>query len=479
MTAAFTLQAQQLSGTQEYVNRSEYGGSRYSIINWSVNYRIFEEDNSFYIELSNPKVTPSTSSQYGIPGNFYSKLDLGISTWPNSDPTAYVFSLNFTIKYPDGSSQEHNAEINRKNFIDTKNKFKNTNATASSFRITSVEKMMYNGGNDQKLNDLIATKKNGNSNNISNSNSNNPVTQTGTTNTDNQTENTTTKPLDNYDPNTGLYTNPMANYNNLSSSNNSNTTTQLINSATTLINQWSNQEQANNEAEEIRQLQRAEEKQQRDAAIAVEAAAIKAKKIKLVAARKVLLAKLPEGKSPLSYEAKEVSEVYFFVYSYNPNTLEANNPLISISNVFPIQKYSDGSWPFKAKIMEDISKTNKTPDLRLSGYYIDKAKAEEQQQLFVRATTNYDFDVKTISYAGGKSTNTDSNTDYWGNTAKTDDKKTTDDTKNKQETNNTEADYWGNPIKKEEKKPATPTQIKPKPANSKVELDFWGNPIIK
>ena len=191
MTAAFTLQAQQLSGTQEYVNRSEYGGSRYSIINWSVNYRIFEEDNSFYIELSNPKVTPSTSSQYGIPGNFYSKSDLGISTWPNTDPTAYIFSLNFTIKYPDGSSHEHNAEINRKNFIDAKNKFKNTNATASSFRVTSVEKMMYNGGNDQKLNDLIAQKKVGSSNN---SNNNNHINQPNINQTENsESKNTETK----------------------------------------------------------------------------------------------------------------------------------------------------------------------------------------------------------------------------------------------------------------------------------------------
>ncbi|MFV8347959.1 FKBP-type peptidyl-prolyl cis-trans isomerase [Flavobacterium sp. ZB4P13] len=44
-----------------------------------------------------------------------------------------------------------------------------------------------------------------------NSNNNNLTTQTVTTKTSNQTENTTAKPLDNYDPNTGLYTNPMAN----------------------------------------------------------------------------------------------------------------------------------------------------------------------------------------------------------------------------------------------------------------------------
>lgn len=249
MTAAFTLQAQQLSGTQEYVNRSEYGGSRYSIINWSVNYRIFEEDNSFYIELSNPKVTPSTSSQYGIPGNFYSKLDLGISTWPNSDPTAYVFSLNFTIKYPDGSSHEHNAEINRKNFMDVKNKFKNTNATASSFRVTSVEKMMYNGGNDQKLNDLIAAKKNNHSNNALG----NKTTTEAPTNT---TNNTTTKPLDNYDANTGLHTNPMTNNNPQPTYNNDKTVEaieQISNTLSPLLDEWAKNAQKRREVEQEQQ----------------------------------------------------------------------------------------------------------------------------------------------------------------------------------------------------------------------------------
>ncbi len=363
------------------------------------------------------------------------------------------------------------------------NGYKLFNSGAISVRNVKITKLNYRVKEDyyMQIRNEIAGKSNksttenpvkqGNSTSLTienNSSNNNPTTQTGTTNTGIPVNTSGNDPLEHFETDSKVKSNPITNYNNTPLSNN--TTTQLINSASTLINQWADQEQANNEAEEIRQLHRVENEQR----IAAEAAAIKAKKLKLIAARKELITKMPDGKTPLSYEAKEVSEVYFFVYSYNKNTLEDSKPLIYISNVFSIQKYSDGSWPFKTNIMEEIARKNKNPDLKLSGYYNDKIKAEEQQQLFVKATSNYDFNVESISYTPKKVAEKDTNTDYWGNTTKKEEQKTTTQKPKQQEsTSNADVDYWGNPIKKETQKvkqeqPATTTKNK---------VDFWGNPI--
>ena len=43
VAATFSLKAQQLRGTQEFTT---FGGARYTIVNWSVNYQIILKDDS-------------------------------------------------------------------------------------------------------------------------------------------------------------------------------------------------------------------------------------------------------------------------------------------------------------------------------------------------------------------------------------------------------------------------------------------------
>jgi hypothetical protein len=74
----------------------------------------------------------------------------------------------------------------------------------------------YETGN--AIRSLIQKLKNGKVSTGQEISKSNPVVNETNPNTGNQTENTTAKPLDNYDPNTGLYTNPMTNTNNGSSS---------------------------------------------------------------------------------------------------------------------------------------------------------------------------------------------------------------------------------------------------------------------
>lgn len=216
------VKAQQLRGTQEF---NTFGGSRYTIVNWSVNYQIILKGDAFYISLSNPKVSAAPSSLYGNAnggGKLYSKTELGLSIWPDSDPTPYNMEITLNLQYPDGTNKKQSATIREDSYIVSITQFNNLkNASPSSFKVTSVESMQYNGGGDGIVDKLIAAKNNGNTNSSTNSKTNSLQ--------DNATpNNTSTKPLDNYDPNTGLYSNPMTNSTNATSYNKDLQRTELV-----------------------------------------------------------------------------------------------------------------------------------------------------------------------------------------------------------------------------------------------------------
>ena len=287
-------------------------------------------------------------------------------------------------------------------------------------------------------------------------------------------------PLAHYNPptNSSGNNNPMTNSNSTN-----NTYTEAANSIGSALTQWGNQMQADNAAEAQRQEEREEREEQRrirEKEIAAAAAEMKANKLLLVNNRKSLIAKFPDGKTPLSYQAKEATEVYYFAYSYEASALESNAPVIYISNVFSIAKYGDGTWPFKASLMEKISKTNKGLNLILSGYYLNQNEAEQQQEALMKGASNNGFMLKGISYVSKKSSQTtDSNTDYWGNTPKEGEQKTNTEQQEPQQskTNSSEVDYWGNPIKKGEQQPNIETPTQKEPEKPKAKFDRWGNPI--
>ena len=318
--------------------------------------------------------------------------------------------------------------------------------TASGIDFISIG----NNENSSRINLIVQKLNNGKSI---------PATQAGTTNTSNQTNNTTAKPLETktttgIPANTSTKTsieqipdnykgNPMT-YN-THSSNSDNKTTQVLSSATNILNQWASQIKSDNEAEEARQ-NRIEDERVRKQNIADN---LRANKFRLINNRKSLIAKFPDGKTPLSYEVKGATEIFYFVYSYQASTIENVSPPIYISNVFSLAKYADGTWPLKASLIENITKTNKGHDLVLSGYYLNKNEAEQQQKFLINEANNFDFVVNNINY----------------------------ETKKYAQTTRGSLDYWGTPIKKEQQQsnPKTPATIEPEKPKGKV--DYWGNPI--
>lgn len=249
-------------------------------------------------------------------------------------------------------------------------------------------------------------------------------------------------PLANYNAPTNN-SNPMTNSNTSSSSNNNYTeAAQSIGSA---ITQLANHLQVEQAAREQREMQRREAEERREAA----AAEARANKRLLVSNRKTLIAQFPDCKTPLSYEAKGASDVYYFVYSYQAASIENDRPAIYISNVFSLAKYGDGTWPLKASLMENIAKNNQGLNLILSGYYLDKNEANQKQQLLLNGANDYGFAVNNINYVNKKSTSTSESS----------------------------IDYWGNPVKKENQQGSLETPNSQEPAKPKPKTDYWGNPI--
>lgn len=300
----------------------------------------------------------------------------------------------------------------------------------------------------------------------------------------------TNDPLANYNSqtNTSDNNNPMVRSNNNYNSNNYTAAAEVIASG---LNQWAQQAQANRQAREearIEEEERAAEREEERAAAAAEikraeeertavAAEIVANKLRLVNNRKSLIAQFPDGKTPLSYQVKDATEVYYFTYSYETSAIESDAPVIYISNVFSLSKYGDGTWPFKAGLIEKISKTNKGLNLILSGYYLNQNEAEQQKQLLLKGASDYGFYVNSINYINTKTSQSSSdNKDYWGNTTKEGEQKT-DTNKEEPKTSNSNVDFWGNPIKTEQQQPTTETPTTKEPVKPKAKLDYWGNPI--
>lgn len=452
---SFASSAQSLNGIQNF-SGNRFGAKYYTIVNWNVNYQIYEENGLYYISLRNPRISVNTYSKYGDETGYYTKSDLGLSSWPDSEPTTANMTLQLTLKYPDGSNHSQSVNLDGGSYIES---FKNTNA--SSIKVVSVQSMYYNGGRDNVLDRLIESKKNNSSNNVSKS-SNNPITQSNVNN--GNSNNTGTS---NNETNKHLLT--LANIG--ISEGNSSTTNDfqknyqlgqdIGNTVVAIASLFgpSPEELARREREANLRAEREET-----------ANRARVEKARVISSRKELIKKYPDGKTPLSYEAKNVSQVYFFVYSYKESTLENDNSTIYISNVFTLPKYADGTWPFKTSLIQKIATENQGLDLILSGYYENKNEADKQQYFFVSHAKSAAFNIQSISYEIKKtSAKSNSQTDFWGNPNK--DSESTSTMNN----NNTQTDFWGNPIKSSNTEKNIPT-IK-KQDSIKVKVDFWGNPI--
>lgn len=257
----------------------------------------------------------------------------------------------------------------------------------------------------------------------------------------------------------------MTNYNNMNTAYSGNSKMQAAGAVVTGVAYLVNESAAEREKKEAEERL---EKQKREAE-----AKLLSKKITMrLTLRQTVLAEFSDGGVPLSSHKVEVKELYFFAYIFDEKTIHINTPVIQLSNVFPVAKYSDGSWPFKTSLVNEISKSSQGGKTTLVGYYTTKELAEQNYASFKRMAEKSEFVIENFNYKGKPSkAGAGAETDFWGNSS--------NGNTPKHETNapknNVQYDEWGNPLKGS--KPAPTSNTKSTVPKKPVKYDEWGNPV--
>jgi hypothetical protein len=189
--------------------------------------------------------------------------------------------------------------------------------------------------------------------------------------------------------------------------------------------------------------------------------------------RKKLFTTFSNGGLPLSSHRVASKVVYLFSYSFNTDQIENEKPTIKITNVFPIAKTNDDTWPFQSSILNELKKVFNEQECTLFGYFADEQKINKMHASFARMAMQAGMNIQTITYKGrplkidGEANKQQPSTDFLGNPINKG--KETETNKNARSTE--KVDFFGNPIKNELQ---TESTDKTETSN---QVDFFGNPI--
>lgn len=184
-----------------------------------------------------------------------------------------------------------------------------------------------------------------------------------------------------------------------------------IGQAATQIGSYINNMRAEKEEQRAKEELRRQREEQR--------ARIEARrKEAMIQLRKGFFNEFPDGGVPLSGHKVVTNELYFFSYVFDKTKIDAGPASVKVSNVFPIARYGDGTWPFKNNVVADVKKAaaGEGP-VTLVGYYTTKEMADNMRTSFLNLASRCQITAKDIAYKGKKSSGGTA-TDFWGNAPK-------------------------------------------------------------
>lgn len=187
----------------------------------------------------------------------------------------------------------------------------------------------------------------------------------------------------------------------------SNSTEQAVGQGIAVIGSIINSATAEKEAKAAEEALRRQREEQL-------AAIEEAKKQALIGLRMKLLNSFPDGGTPLSSHKISEPEVFLFAYITDKATFDQEQSSVTVIDVFPVQKYSDGSYPYKTTLSNKLSGYAKG-DITIVGYYTDKSKAIEMYKSFVNLAQKSKMKVQTVTYkASGTDSTKQKGKDFWG-----------------------------------------------------------------
>lgn len=152
-----------------------------------------------------------------------------------------------------------------------------------------------------------------------------------------------------------------------------------------------------------------------------EEARIKARQLDaLVGIRTEISKVFTAGGMPLSSHKITAPVLYVFAYGSDKTNWNKNQTVsMQISNVIPIYRYSDGSYPYTSHVNRTFENAGITNPI-LMGYFTDKTEAENYRLSLVGLAPNAKFDIKEVEVkVKEQKSNTTANaseTDFWGTT---------------------------------------------------------------
>lgn len=211
---------------------------------------------------------------------------------------------------------------------------------------------------------------------------------------------------------------------------NGNSTEQAVGQSIQLIGGFVNSLKADKEAKAAREALVAERKRQL-------ALLEERKKKARLDMRNKLLQTFPDGGTPLISHKITVPEVYMFAYILNKATFNDEESTVTVSNVFPVAQYSDGTYPYKTTVANKL-KGFAPGDIVLIGYYTEKSRAEQMRNSFLNLAAKSELTVKSFALKSTPSSSSSAKAadgDFWetGNKASTE-KKTAEK----------KSDFWNN-----------------------------------
>jgi hypothetical protein len=170
------------------------------------------------------------------------------------------------------------------------------------------------------------------------------------------------------------------------------------------------------EAEERAERERRAEAERRAAAEAERRAAAEAERraaaehAAYVADRRAALnTDFKDGKIPLAVDNVTADELWYFAW-------QSSGSQVTVTGVFPIARYGDGSYPFKNTVVSEISKAGVAGSVKLTGWYGSSDEAQRAKNRFLQTARDAEMTVKEVTYKGKpkNASGTQTGDDFWG-----------------------------------------------------------------
>lgn len=147
----------------------------------------------------------------------------------------------------------------------------------------------------------------------------------------------------------------------------------------------------------------------------------------------------PEGGLPLTQHSTLFERVWFYFYQLNKTELTEEKASIKVSNLFPVDRYNDGSWIFKNQLLEKIfGKSLESSSSYLIGYFADTVAASQARNSLIEGAKSLGINPNFVNVRGLINNTTVSSDKFWGIEKS--------NNQNSKETTAQKVDEWGNPI---------------------------------